>query len=132
MRAAMALAGLTVEELASRIATRGYGTKTLYNMQSDANDRDITPRDIPVLARACDIDEAFFTIDFTDLGRRANDLAVQAQIAALADAVDALVSGRAEDALRAARAATEPPPPGTSRGARGPGQTTAPSGASRR
>lgn len=117
MRAALALAGLTVEDVAARIGARGYGAKTLYNMQSEANDRAITHRDVLVLAGACGVDPSFFSIDFSDLagGRDAGpDIkALQGQVRDLAEAVVALASGQAEDALRAARAVAEKRQPGS-------------------
>ena len=66
MKAARALAGITVEQLADRIAARGYGSKTLYNMER--GERPITPNDYRVVARACDLPEQFFTFDFSRLG----------------------------------------------------------------
>lgn len=64
MKAALALAGIGVEELAQRINLRGYGAKTLYNMQGETGARPILPRDQEVIARACGLSPAFFTIDF--------------------------------------------------------------------
>lgn len=67
MRAALALADLTIEELSERIGRRGYGDKTLYNMQGETGKRPILPQDIEVISKACGISPAFFSIDFSDL-----------------------------------------------------------------
>lgn len=79
MRAAMALAGLTVKQLAARIDGRGYSDKTLNNMLGDRL-RPIEPRDFPVLAQACGLTPAFFTIDFSTI---ADDPALAERVEAL-------------------------------------------------
>lgn len=63
LKAARALAGLTVEELAREVGQTGYGAKTLYAMESETG-REILPKDHAILAEACGLPREFFTMDF--------------------------------------------------------------------
>jgi hypothetical protein len=99
MKAAIALAGITVEELAERIDRRGYGAKTLYNMQGEAGGRPILAQDQEVIAKACGLSPAFFTIDFSKLQAPADEdrittlerqMAAVLQVIQQPDAPDAL------------------------------------------
>lgn len=62
LKAARALAGLTVVQLAERIEQPGYGDKTLYAMEADTG-RKILPKDFGVLATGCDLPREWFTAD---------------------------------------------------------------------
>ena len=68
IEAAMALAGLDFDTLAERIATKNYGSRTLRRL---ANPKDTArpPRgpDLAVIAKACGVSEAFWTVDFSTL-----------------------------------------------------------------
>lgn len=76
LKAALALAGLPLSgdagwiTLAERIATPGYGYKTLKNMADPENTttRAPTDTDLYVIGRACGVSEAFWTVDFAQLG----------------------------------------------------------------
>lgn len=67
--AARALADITVKELAVRIQeaghTRGYSADNLGLMERGK--RPIQPQNIAVLAEACGVSPAFFTVDFAGL-----------------------------------------------------------------
>jgi hypothetical protein len=99
MKAAIALAGITVEELAERIDRRGYGAKTHYNLQGEAGGRPILAQDQEVIAKACGLSPAFFTIDFSKLQAPADEdriatlerqMAAVLQVIQQPDAPDAL------------------------------------------
>lgn len=68
IEAAMALAGIDFDELAKRIATKNYGSRTLRRI-ADPDDTGRPPRgpDLALIARACCVSEAFWTIDFSEL-----------------------------------------------------------------
>lgn len=67
--AARALAGLTVKQLAAEIQarghTRGYSAENIGLMERGR--RPIQPQNIPVLAAACGLSPAFFSVDFSSL-----------------------------------------------------------------
>jgi transcriptional regulator with XRE-family HTH domain len=67
--AARVLAGLGQVELAERIKAmgyaRGYSARTIGDMER--GETSIQPQSIPVLAEACDVTPAFFSIDFRTL-----------------------------------------------------------------
>jgi transcriptional regulator with XRE-family HTH domain len=65
MKAARALADITVEQLADRIGGRGLGTKTLYNVER--GERPLQPREIATIAEACEVPAAFFTADLHEV-----------------------------------------------------------------
>jgi hypothetical protein len=63
MRSALGYAGLTVPELAEKIAEtteKGYGAKTLYNMLKGYRGRLIQPHDGQIIAVACGLAPDFF------------------------------------------------------------------------
>ncbi|HTJ61554.1 MAG TPA: helix-turn-helix transcriptional regulator [Candidatus Saccharimonadales bacterium] len=69
MIAARTVAGLDQAALVAKIKelgyTRGWGKTTISSMESGG--RTIQPEEIPVLARACGVDELFFYLDFAQL-----------------------------------------------------------------
>lgn len=93
MRAARALADITVEELAGRLGP-GLSAKTLGNMERE--ERVARTQDLRAIAAACELPYEFFTVDFNaalDGGDpRLRDLVESAdeRIRELVDAVQAL------------------------------------------
>lgn len=68
IKAAIELAGLTYETLANRIATPNYGAKTLQNIASPSfKSRVASDGDLLLIARACGVSDAFWTVDFRTL-----------------------------------------------------------------
>lgn len=118
MKAALALTGKTVPELAELIDQRNYGAKTLYNLQSGQKGKTLRPADCRTIAEALGISPAFFTVDFATLGKEENG-SLREEVGALAEAVLQLAIGNAEEALSAARTTTERLRDGTSRGTAG-------------
>jgi hypothetical protein len=130
MKAALALAGITIEELAARINRRGYGTKTLYNMQGGKGARPILPADQEVIARACGLSPAFFTIDFADLpdtelsdrvAALESDLERLSPILKEPDALDALLQALGDLGLAGSPSREEAPSDAPDTGRRGAG-----------
>lgn len=65
IRAARALAGITVDELSGRLDGQRLSTKTLGNIER--GDRDARPMELRAIAAACGVSYAFFTVDFSTL-----------------------------------------------------------------
>lgn len=87
MKAALQLGGMTVELLAEKLAATGhakYSAKTLYSMQNgNKGKRVISPQEGRMIADACGISRAFFTVDFTDLDEPAERDALAQRLEAL-------------------------------------------------
>lgn len=63
VKAARALAGLTIEQLAERLTEEGrLGARTLRKIE--AGDRPVRAMELREIARACDVPYGFFTTDF--------------------------------------------------------------------
>lgn len=87
IKAAITLAGLDFQQLADRINSNGYGERTLRRI-ADEHDPDRRPRasDLHVIAKACGVSDAFWTIDFSALAEP--DL--REEISELRDELEAL------------------------------------------
>lgn len=75
--------GITVEELAARVAQDGLGAKTIGNME-----RGVGPALRPQLreiAEACGVPYEFFTVDLALLGPQQEELGVEERLATLED-----------------------------------------------
>lgn len=101
IKAAMALAGLTIEDLADRIDQRGLGARTLRKLQDDDDSREARTWELREIAKACDVPEWFLTSSaiptYETPDTRPADL--QAQIDALREDLTALKRRLAGDGL---------------------------------
>lgn len=100
VKAARALRGLSVAQLADRIDQAGLGRSTLEDLESRKAKRPFRPMEIQAIATACDLPYAFFTVDFARLSALDEDNDIAHRMAALEAAVRQLV---------AERSAPEPP-----------------------
>lgn len=66
VKAARALAGISVKELAQRIGQDGLGERTLRSLEGDAG-RAWRPMELQAVAQACGLPYEFFTVDFQQL-----------------------------------------------------------------
>jgi hypothetical protein len=111
IKAAMALAGIDYDEMADRIAAKKYGARTLRRI-ADPDDPNRTPQgpDLHVIARACRVSDAFWTVDFRHL--EAPDLRAEVRLLeerfedGLANALDAVA--RLKQELQAHREMDHP------------------------
>lgn len=97
--AARALADITVKELAARIQeaghTRGYSADNLGLMERGK--RPIQPQNIAVLAEACGVSPAFFSVDLAALGETAD------AANGLRERIESLEAEQTEDSIRLAQ-----------------------------
>lgn len=63
IKAAMALAGYSIEELSEAIDQRGLGPRTLRKLQDDADPREARAWELRAIAEACDLPYAWFTVE---------------------------------------------------------------------
>lgn len=102
--AARTLAGLGQVELAQRIKTmghpRGYSARTIGDMER--GETPIQPQAIPILAAACRVSPAFFTVDFATLASGDSELPTMDDLERLRSEIRAEQVGRAnlESALQ--------------------------------
>lgn len=96
LRAARALVGVTVEELAERLATEGLSAKTIGNVERGT--RTIRPMELREIAAALGVSYEFFTVPLDRLAGPASD-GVGEIIARLDRIEDALLIQREETAL---------------------------------
>lgn len=66
VKAARALAGISVKDLAERIGQKGLGERTLRELEGDAG-RAWRPMELQAVAQACELPYEFFTVDFSQL-----------------------------------------------------------------
>jgi transcriptional regulator with XRE-family HTH domain len=66
VKAARALAGISVKELAERINQEGLGERTLRALEGDAG-RAWRPMELQAVAQACGLPYEFFTVDFSSV-----------------------------------------------------------------
>lgn len=101
--AARSLADITVRQLAERIQqaghVRGYSADNLGLMERGR--RPIQPQNIPVLAEACGLPTAFFTIDFARLDEAPPDLTRRIEEMEAQQADDAIRLAQLEEAVQA-------------------------------
>jgi transcriptional regulator with XRE-family HTH domain len=120
MRAARAIAGLTVKELAARVADAGHadGLSARVLGEMERGNRVIKPSEIPILAEACGLPAAFFSVDFATLEEptlRAEVDYLRSEIAKIKGTVAELATDLARDSL-ALREHREKDHPGESSG----------------
>lgn len=133
IRAALALSGLTIEELAARIDQRGLGARTLRKLQDETDEREARPMELQAIAAATGIPYVFFTIPFAYLDDMVARWQASYEAEPATDRLDQIVERleRVEAALEAAAttrpadAAPAQPPAGLLRPPRGKQPTTA-------
>lgn len=96
LRAARALAGLSVEQLAERLGERGLSAGTLYNIERGA--RGIQRWQLNLIAEACGIHPSFFEVDFT---QALDGSGTAAEVVQAVEESHRLVLRHIEDASRA-------------------------------
>jgi uncharacterized small protein (DUF1192 family) len=95
VKAARAIAGLSVAELAARIDQSGLGERTLRALEGEGG-RQFRPMELQAIAQACDLPYEFFTVDFRKLSLASGTL--EDRLAVVEDEVRRLARERAAPA----------------------------------
>jgi hypothetical protein len=121
IKAAIALAGYSIEDLSEAIDQRGLGPRTLRKLQDDSDPREPRAWELRAIADACDVPYRWFTVDsfkeaIDGAGQRPDlesDVAeMRAELGELADAVTELraaVVALSADSLTRTQAQSERP-----------------------